>query len=88
MTSGWNLWVRVWLKCIGVVSGCCCKEVYRYPHNNYYFFLLHLVVLALFWQQHPYFFVHFKKCFFRSCLCYFCAIYSKRCSHPMYILYA
>ena len=22
---------------IGVVSGCCCKEVYRYPHNNLYF---------------------------------------------------
>ena len=19
---------------VGVVSGCCCKEVYRYPHNN------------------------------------------------------
>ena len=33
MASGWNLWV--WLECIGVVSGCCCKEVYRYPHNNY-----------------------------------------------------
>ena len=32
MASGWNLWV--WLPCIGVVSGCCCKEVYRYPHNN------------------------------------------------------
>ena len=31
MASGWNLWV--WLQCIGVVSGCCCKEVYRYPHN-------------------------------------------------------
>ena len=31
MASGWNL--RVWLQCIGVVSGCCCKEVYRYPHN-------------------------------------------------------
>ena len=29
MASGWNLWV--WLECIGVVSGCCCKEVYRYP---------------------------------------------------------
>ena len=29
MASGWNLWV--WLPCIGVVSGCCCKEVYRYP---------------------------------------------------------
>ena len=35
-----NLWV--WLECIGVFSGWCCKAVYRYPHNNYYFFLLHL----------------------------------------------
>ena len=33
VVSGWKLWV--WLECIGVVSGCCCKEVYRYPHNNY-----------------------------------------------------
>ena len=32
MASGWNLWV--WLPCIGVVSVCCCKEVYRYPRNN------------------------------------------------------
>ena len=39
MASGWNLCVR--LECIGVVSGCCCKEVYRYTHN-YYFSLLHL----------------------------------------------
>ena len=39
MASGSNL--RVWLECIGVVSECC-KEVYRYPHNNYYFSLLHL----------------------------------------------
>ena len=31
MASGWNL--CVWLEYIGVVSGCC-KEVYRYPHNN------------------------------------------------------
>ena len=22
----------MWLERIGVVSGCCCKEVYRYPH--------------------------------------------------------
>ena len=35
MASGWNLWVV--LECIGMVSGCCCKEVHRYPHNNYYF---------------------------------------------------
>ena len=25
MASGWTLWV--WLQCIGVASGCCCKEV-------------------------------------------------------------
>ena len=31
-----------WLPCIGVVSGCCCKEVYRYPNNNYKFSLLHI----------------------------------------------
>ena len=31
VASGWNLWV--WLECIGVVSGCCCKEIYRYPHT-------------------------------------------------------
>ena len=58
MASEWNLWVR--LECIGVVSGCCCKEVYRYPHNNYYFSLLHLY-WVFFWQQRPYFFVHLKK---------------------------
>ena len=40
MANGWNLWVR--LECIGVVSGCCRKEVYRHPQNNYYFSLLHL----------------------------------------------
>ena len=59
MASGWNLWV--WLECIGVVSGCCCKEVYRYPHNNYYFFLYTPLIytLGLFWKQYPYFFIHF-----------------------------
>ena len=28
MASGCNL--SVWLECIGVVSGCCCKEVCTY----------------------------------------------------------
>ena len=28
VASGWNL--QVWLECIGVVSECCCREVYRY----------------------------------------------------------
>ena len=40
MASGWNLWV--WLECIGVGNGCCCKEAYRYSQNNYYFSLLYL----------------------------------------------
>ena len=40
---------------MGVVSGCC-KAVYRFPHN--YLSLLHLYILALFLQQHPYFLVH------------------------------
>ena len=36
-----DLWV--WLECIGVVRGCC-KEVNRFPHNNFYYYLslLHL----------------------------------------------
>ena len=25
VASGWNLWVL--LECIGVISGCCCKEL-------------------------------------------------------------
>ena len=57
MASRWNLWM--WLECIGVVSGCCCKEVYRHPHNNYYLTLLHLYYDCFFLQHHPYFFVHF-----------------------------
>ena len=62
MASGWNLWV--WLECIGVVSECCCKEVYRYPHNNYYFSLLHLYILALFLAASSLFLCSFLKCFF------------------------
>ena len=55
MTSGWNLWV--WLECIGVVSRCCCKEVYRFPHNITYPYSTCITVAFL--QQHPYFFVHY-----------------------------
>ena len=46
MTSGWNLWV--WLECIGVVSGCCCKELIdfhiTYPYST---------CISSFLQQHP-----------------------------------
>ena len=49
--------IYVWLECVGVVSGCCCKEVYI----DFLIILLTLtytpLVLALFLQQHPYFFV-------------------------------
>ena len=55
MVSGWNLWV--WLPCMGVVSGCCCKEV-KYNIDILIIFPTPLV-LAHFWQQYPYFFVYF-----------------------------
>ena len=77
MASGWNLWV--WLECIGVVSGCCCKEVYRYPHNNYYFSLLHLYYIALFWQHRPYFFVHFLNVFSFLFMLFLCNVIIKNC---------
>ena len=51
--SGWNLWV--WL-----LGGF--KEIYRFPHTTYPY----SSCICTFLQQHPYFFVHFKKCFFRS----------------------
>ena len=63
MASGWNLWVQ--LECIGVVSGCCCKEVW------YIDFLIIIITypystcISSFWQQHPYSLFIFKM-FFRS----------------------
>ena len=48
MASGWTLWV--WLECIGMVSGCCCKEVYRFPHN---ILIPTPLVLALFCSSIP-----------------------------------
>ena len=65
MSSGWNLWV--WLQCIGVASGCCCKEVYRYPLNNKLLLLIFPtpLVLALFLAAASLLLCSFKKCFFR-----------------------
>ena len=54
----------VWLECIGVISGWCCKEVYRLITTP--------LVLALFCSSIPTF-VHFLM-FFHSCLGHFCAI--------------
>ena len=57
--AGWKIWV--WLQCIGVASRCCCKEVYRYPHNNYYPTPL---VLDLFLAAASLLLCSFFKCFF------------------------
>ena len=46
---------RMWLECIGVVSGCCCKEVYRFTHMTYSY----SICIISFLQQPAYFFVHF-----------------------------
>ena len=56
--SGWNLWV--WL--LGVVTGCGCKEVYRFPHTTYPY----SSCICSFLQQHPYFLFIFLNVF-RSC---------------------
>ena len=72
MASGWNLWV--WLECIGVVSGCCCKEVYNYidiliiiitfPYSTY---------ISLFGSSIPTSLFIFKM-FFHSSLLFLCNI--------------
>ena len=49
---------------MGVVSECCCKEVYyRYPHNNYLLFPTPLV-LALFLAASSLFLRSFLNVFF------------------------
>ena len=77
MASGWNLWV--WLECIGVVSGCCCKEVYRFPHNITYPYSTCITSCL---QQDPYFFVHYLNVFsflFMSFLCNIANITQRAC---------
>ena len=64
MASGWNLWV--WLECIGVVSGCCFKEVdiliiiITFPYST--------CISSFFGSSIPTSLFIFKK-FFHSCLC-------------------
>ena len=70
MASWWNLWV--WLECISVVSGCCCKEVYRYPHNITY---PYSACISSFFAAAFLLLCSFKKnVFFRSCLLFLCNI--------------
>ena len=65
MESGWNVWVWLvgvvsrrweleWVESMGVataVTGCGCKEVYRFPHTTYPY----SSCICYFLQQHPYF---------------------------------
>ena len=61
---------------MGVVSECCCKEVYyRYPHNNYLLFPTPLV-LALFLAA--------SSLFLRSFLNVFSFLLSFRASNILY----
>ena len=76
MAIRWNL--CVWLECIGVVSGCCCKEVYRYPYIIITFFPTPLV-LALFLAAASLLLCSFLKCFFVLVYVIFVE-YSKHCS--------
>ena len=65
MASGWNLWM--WLECIGVVSGCCKypQIIINFPYST--------CISSFFGSSIPTYLFIFKM-FFRSCLCYFCAI--------------
>ena len=62
---------------MGVVSECCKEVYYRYPPNNYYFPLYTQLVLALFWQHHPYFFVHFFNVFSFLLMLFLCNVIIK-----------
>ena len=71
MASGWNLWV--WLPCIGVVSDCCCKEVY-----GIYIDILTIIInfpystcIRSFFGSSILTSLFILKMFFRSCFCYF-----------------
>ena len=49
-----------------MASGCCCKEVYRYPHNNYIliFPIYSTCTLALFFAAASLLLCSLKKNFF------------------------
>ena len=65
--------IWAWVKPMGVVSGCGCNEVYRFPHN-FYLFLYTPLISALFCSSIPTF-CSFKKMFsllFQSTFCNLC----------------
>ena len=76
MASGWNLWV--WLPCIGVVSGCCCKEVYNYIDILTIIIIFHYsTCISSFLAAISLLLCSFLM-FFRACFCYFFTIIGER----------
>ena len=64
---------------MGVVSECCCKEVYyRYPHNNYYFPLLHLCISS-FLAASSLFLCSFLNVFLFLFMLFLCNVVIKNC---------
>ena len=64
---------------MGVVSECCCKEVYyRYPHNNYLLSPTPLV-LALFWAASSLFLCSFLNVFSFLFMLFLCNVIIKNC---------
>ena len=49
----------VWVESMSVVSGCVCKEAYRFRHITYPY----SSCICSFLQQHPNFLIHFKNVF-------------------------
>ena len=61
MASGWNLWI--WL-CIGVWLVGVVVRRYIDILIIIITFLYSTCISSFFWQQHPYFFVHFQNVFY------------------------
>ena len=83
MASGWNLWV--WLQCIGVASGCCCKEVYTVDILTIIINFPTPLVLALFFGSSIPTSLFIFKMFFRS-LIYSSVQYTLLCCAIMTVL--
>ena len=65
---------------MGVVSQCCCTEVYyRYPHNNYYFPLYSTCVLALFLAASSLFLCSILNVFSFLFMLFLCNVIIKNC---------
>ena len=78
VASGRNLWV--WLPCIGVVSGCCGKEVYNIDILTIIINFPYSTCISSFFGSSIPTSCSFFKCFFGLVSVNFFTIYSKRYS--------